>query len=200
MRKAALIWIGLIASATSAAVADTSQDCAQNRDQDLLIVACSEIIGHGGNVAWAYYNRGNAHRAKGENDRAIADYTRAIEINPKHANAFISRGMAYHAKGENDRAIADYTMAIVLNPKDVWAYYNRGNAHRAKGENDLAIADYTRAIEINPKHANAFNNRGIAYAALGKREEAIADCRRALAIDRAIQESKDTLKRLGAPQ
>ena len=92
MRKAALIWIGLIGGATSAAVADTSQDCAQNRDRNLIILACSEIIGHGGNVAWAYYNRGNAHRAKGENDRAIADYTMAIEINPKHANAFNSRG------------------------------------------------------------------------------------------------------------
>jgi tetratricopeptide (TPR) repeat protein len=166
MRKAALIWIGLIGSATSAAVADTSQDCAQNRDQDLTILACSEIIGHGGNVAWAYYNRGIVYHAKGENDRAIADYTMAIEINPKHANAFYNRGIVYRAKGENDRAIADYTMAI----------------------------------EINPNYADAFNNRGIAYAALGKREEAIADCRRALAIDRAIQESKDTLKRLGASQ
>ena len=47
-------------------------------------------------------------------DRAIADYTRAIEIDPRDAVAYNNRGIAYRAKGDNDRAIADLAAAMRL--------------------------------------------------------------------------------------
>jgi tetratricopeptide (TPR) repeat protein len=60
--------------------------------------------------------RGNAYYAKGDRDRAIADYDKAIGINPGHAPAFYNRGNAYYAKGDRDRAMADYDRAILLHP------------------------------------------------------------------------------------
>ena len=74
----------------------------------------------------AYYNRGVAYSDKGDTDRAIADFTEAIRLDPKYANAYVNRGVAYGDKGENDRAIADYTEAIRLDPKFAHAYCNRG--------------------------------------------------------------------------
>ena len=50
-------------------------------------------------------------------DRAIADFGKAIEINPRYANAFSNRSLAYRAKGDNEHAIADYNMAIEIDPK-----------------------------------------------------------------------------------
>jgi tetratricopeptide (TPR) repeat protein len=47
---------------------------------------------------------------------AIADFDRAIQLNPKYVDAFNNRGFAYNTKGEYDRAIADYNQAIQLNP------------------------------------------------------------------------------------
>ena len=49
--------------------------------------------------AQGYYQRGMAHRSNGDYDRAIADYSRAIEIDPKFAQAFSDRGDAHAAKG-----------------------------------------------------------------------------------------------------
>ena len=63
-------------------------------------------------------------------DRAIADYTEAIRLDPKYANAYSNRGVAYSDKGDKDRAIADFTEAIRLDPKYADAYNNRGFAYR----------------------------------------------------------------------
>jgi tetratricopeptide (TPR) repeat protein len=55
--------------------------------------------------------------AKDDIDRAIADYTRAIELNPNYGPAFEARGRAYARKGDYIRAIADVTRASELAPK-----------------------------------------------------------------------------------
>ena len=53
---------------------------------------------------------------KGDYDRAIADYDRAIQLKPDYAEAYVNRGWAYNAKGDYDRAIADFDRAIQLKP------------------------------------------------------------------------------------
>lgn len=50
-------------------------------------------------------------------DRAIADHTRAIELDPTYAAAYYNRGVAHDGKGDSDDAIADYTRAIEIEPK-----------------------------------------------------------------------------------
>jgi tetratricopeptide (TPR) repeat protein len=113
-----------------------------------------------------------------EYDKAIADYTQAIRIDPKFATAYSNRASAYGMKGDYDKAIADYTKAIELNPDIRDIYYNRGNAYFDKGDNDKAMADYNQAIRINPNLAPnlalAYVNRGLAYEAKGDHDRAIA--------------------------
>jgi tetratricopeptide (TPR) repeat protein len=165
------------------AFADDKDTCAKAAG-DERIAACTRVIAAGrGNLAWAYNNRGLAYRAKGDNDRAIADYDAAIRLDPKDAHAYNNRGIAYRAKGDNDRAIADSDQAIRLNPKYAHAYNNRGIAYRAKGDNDRAIADYDQAIRLDPKYAQAYRNRGVAYHTKGDDDRAFADYDRAVRLD-----------------
>ena len=106
--------------------------------------------------AWADpYSRGNDYYRKGEYDRAIANYAKAIALNPNDAISYNNRGLAYRKKGEVDRAIADHSKAIALNPKYFFAYYNRANAHKKKGDKEPAIADYRKALEIDPSFQEA---------------------------------------------
>ena len=125
--------------------------------------------------AIAVYNRGNAHFAKGDADRAIANYDQALALNPKYEDALVNRGVAHEKKGALDRAIADYDEAIKLEPKDAVAYNNRGNALLKKGDYDRAIADYDRAIKLDGKYVAAYFSRAIANEGKKRFDDAIAD-------------------------
>jgi len=110
-----------------------------------------------------YVWRGNAWYNKTDYNKAITDYTNAIEINSDYELAFYNRGLAYVAIKEYDKAIVDYSIIIKLDSDYKDIYYNdRGIAWKAKKEYNKAIADYTKAIEINPEFANAYYNRGLA--------------------------------------
>lgn len=163
-----------------------ADQCEDQPDPESGIAACTKMINSGiwkgHNQAINYFNRGNAYREKGDQDRAIADYTQAVGLDPKYASAFNNRGDAYSKKGDQDRAVADYTRAIGLDPKKTNAYYNRGNAYRTKGDYELAIADYTQAISLDPKDPNAYNNRGFAYANKGDYDLAIANYTQAISL------------------
>jgi tetratricopeptide (TPR) repeat protein len=114
---------------------------------------------------------------------AIADYTKAIELNPKYGLAFYNRGVSKFALKDNSGAIADYTKAIEINPNDYDAYSNRGVAKKNLQDYYGAIADYTKAIEINPKHDDANYNRSISKYLIGDYQGAISDCTKAIEIN-----------------
>jgi tetratricopeptide (TPR) repeat protein len=123
-------------------------------------------------------------------DKAIADYTQAIRLDPNNAVAYRERGVALSQKGDNDKAIADYNQAIRLNPNYARAYINRGNAYDDKGDYDKAIADYNQAIRLDPNDALAYVGRGseyairgIVYAIKGDYDKAIADYTQAIRLD-----------------
>ena len=143
---------------------------------------CNVIIARQPEV-YAYINRGNIKLDIGQKDAAIADYDRAIALNPKNYLAYINRGNFKFDTGDKDAAIADYDRAIALNPKYALAYYNRGNTKLSIGQKDAAIADYNRAIALNPKYAEAYSNRGNVKYDLGQKDAAIKDFDRAIFAD-----------------
>ena len=149
----------LILWATGVA-ADRYGDCNQSADPDRSIRGCTAIIqrekreSHK-NRAVAYWSRGNSYYLKREVDKAIADYTEAIKLNPEFALAYYGRGGAYKDKGEYVRAIADADKIIEINPQDPEAYSNRGSTYVAQGDKQRAIADYRKALEIDPSNQMA---------------------------------------------
>jgi tetratricopeptide (TPR) repeat protein len=104
----------------------------------------------------AYYDRGEAWIGKGDCDKtiacdkAIADYTKAIELDSKFVQAYDGRGSAWFIKGDYDKAIADFTKAIEIDPKYDQAYYGRANAWEKKGDLNKAKADRAKGKEVNP--------------------------------------------------
>lgn len=146
----------------------------------------------------AYYDLGNAYSRKGDYDRAIANYTKAIVGRP--GDAYRARGAAYASKGDFKRAIIDYstTLLFIRMQRDASVWSDRAWAYLMVGKAAQALSDAERSLELRPDHAPTLNTRGHILEALGRRQEAIADFRRALELDPTIQASKDALKRLGA--
>ncbi|HEY9692183.1 MAG TPA: tetratricopeptide repeat-containing serine protease family protein [Oculatellaceae cyanobacterium] len=127
--------------------------------------------------------------AKGDYNGAIADYDRAIKLNPNLAEAYNNRGLARSKQEDYNGAIADYNRAISLNPNLVEAYNNRGLTRSKQQDFMSAIADYDRAIKLNPKLAEAYNNRGLARSKQQDFNGAIADYDRAISLNPNLAEA-----------
>jgi tetratricopeptide (TPR) repeat protein len=128
------------------------------------------------NIAFfIHFHRAWAYGDKGQLDKALNDWTAAIQLNPKSATANYNRGRDYGFTRDRDKAIRDYTTTIQLDPKYLRAYVNRANEYSQKREYKLAFRDATMAIQLNPKHANAYHNRGAYYGETGDFDKSIAD-------------------------
>jgi len=123
-----------------------------------------------------------AHRPYCEGPEASgaeADYSEAIRLDPKYAEAYYIRGRAWGNKGEYDRAIADYNEAIRLDPKSTWAYNNRAwlwatcpdDIYR---DGKRAVESATRACKLTKwKEAFSLGTLAAAYAESGDFDAAV---------------------------
>ena len=94
---------------------------------------------------------GIVYYEKQEFDRAIKNYTKAIELRPDLVHPYNNRGNVYNKKGEYERAIKDYDAAIERNTDLAEPYYNRGMVFVRLQEWEKAKEDLTTA---NDKQEN----------------------------------------------
>ncbi len=124
-----------------------------------------------------YIKRANAYERKKDYERAIADYSKAIQSDPNSVEAFNDRGGLHLLKEDYDRAIADYSEAIRINPKAGLTLANRCWARAISGGNLVeALADCDRSLEFSPEEGTTKLNRSIVYFRLGRFDETIIDC------------------------
>jgi tetratricopeptide (TPR) repeat protein len=134
-------------------------------DADLRIKACSALLERDrtrgaawGARAWTWLQK------KQDYDRAIADFSKAIEYSSDDAPYRGGRGMAHEKKGDFDRALSDLNAAIRLteqssetasDPKRAWLYRARASVFEARKNKPGAIADYRKALTLDPQDGNS---------------------------------------------
>ncbi len=129
------------------------------------------------------FQRGLGCIQNGEYERAIVEFSAAIQHNPSMEHAYAQRGDAHRMLGVYDRALADYTAALRINPVNSHVLINRGQTSQMLGRPQQAISDYDVVLQLDPNSVVALNHRGTARAELGDRDPAIADFTQALTID-----------------
>jgi tetratricopeptide (TPR) repeat protein len=134
-------------------------------------------------TAAEYAARAVARQHAGDLERAISDYDRAIELDPRSAEPFVNRGTAREAKRDFQGAISDYERAIELVPRLAVAFVNRGHARLLMGDLDGALADQDRAIDLDPRNPTSYDNRGNVRRERGDLDGAIADFDHAVELD-----------------
>lgn len=84
---------------------------------------------------------------------AIADYNKAIALNPKFEIAYYNRGISKNNLKDYLGAIADYSKAIELNPKDASPYYYRAISKFALNQKDGGCLDLRKAADLGSEEA-----------------------------------------------
>lgn len=130
-----------------------------------------------------YYERGVAASENDDTERAIAEFSKALEMDPGYVEAYVERGYSWWTKRDFDAALKDLNRALELGPRNARAYLFRGMAKAGGGDSRAAIEDYNKAIEIDPNNADAYRNRGSDRIRLGDEKGAQADYEKTLEID-----------------
>ncbi len=115
-----------------------------------------QILNASGLVGCIYTGRGVGYSRSGQDSKAISDYTKAIELNPKDVKAYYNRGGDYRDIGQSTKAIADFSKAIYLDPKFAEAYQARGAAHGLLRKKNEAKSDLQKAVALNPALSSTF--------------------------------------------
>ena len=130
-----------------------------------------------------YFNSAHSKNALGDYEGAIADYDKAIKINPDSDAAYNNRAHSKNVLGDHKGAMADCDKAIKINPNSDATYNNRGNAKNALGDHKGAMADCDEAIKINPCNHMAYIIRAYAKYSLSDLEGAMADFNQAIGLN-----------------
>lgn len=141
--------------AAQAVRADDNEICFRESGE-VAIAACDRVINSSrstkDNLVDAYTNRGQEYYVQKDYARAIADFDRAIELDPRTILAYGNRANAKSMIDQTDAAIADYTKAISLDRGYTAAYSGRAMEYERKGQRSLAIADYKAALSVAQKY------------------------------------------------
>jgi tetratricopeptide (TPR) repeat protein len=106
-------------------------------------------------TAASYHKRGKAHSKKGNPEKAVQEFTRAINHAPNYAHCYHDRGAAYLNMGLVEQAIDGLSTAIQLSPEPQF-YASLGTAHYRAGDHKVAVQYYSCAINMNNDvHAKA---------------------------------------------
>jgi Flp pilus assembly protein TadD len=85
---------------------------------------------------------------------AIADFTKAIKLNPNYTEAYYNRAVAANKIGEYQKAIADHQQAIKLKPNYAEAYGNLGLVYQTVGDKRQAIKHLKQAATLFKQQNN----------------------------------------------
>ncbi len=127
-------------------------------------------------------NLGTALWERGENMKAIEQFSAALEIKPDSPQVLYNMGLALKTDGRLDAATRYFSKALEINPKLAGALNNLGIILLAQGRLEEAIQRFSRALEIDPRMVPAHNNLGTALMGTGRVDEALLHFSEAVAI------------------
>ena len=134
-----------------------------------------------------FFNLGRARSGElGDTARGLAALDRALQLNPKYAEALNQRGVLLHTTRRTEEAIAAYKQAAAVRPDYAEAHNNLAVAFQTMRDYDAAIGAYRRAIEIRPNYPDVYGNLAQALSQIGELDAALETYRTAqsLAADR----------------
>ncbi|WP_372786548.1 tetratricopeptide repeat protein [Phenylobacterium sp.] len=122
-----------------------------------------------------FSRQGSALAARRDFPAAIADFTKAIELEPNEARHYHDRALAHLGARQPVLAMADLDQALKAQPDDVQSLMTRGELLIQRHDLTRAQADFDTAIKLAPENHNLPLRAGSAYTRSGNFEQGIRE-------------------------
>jgi tetratricopeptide (TPR) repeat protein len=105
----------------------------------------------------------------GDVDHALAEYQKALALNPNCVHAHQRLGfLLYNVTHKPQEGLAHTTEALRLDPGNGFAHYDLGMAMRGEGKLDLAAEHFAAAVRLTPTNFNLLYNSAEMHCSLGE--------------------------------
>jgi Flp pilus assembly protein TadD len=172
--------LGLLAALVAALAALTVR---RNEDYRSELSVWADVAAKRPDSARAHVNLGVAYERRGMLDEAVAEYRRALRLDPEYLSAHYNLGVAYERQGKTDEAIHEYTEELKVFYGHPLARNNLGVALLRQGRAAEAAGQLAVLVKLQPNYAPARNNLGLALFRQGFFDRAADSFRRALRLE-----------------
>ena len=150
------------------------------KDQDALFLSLGRTAPSDPKT---HNNLGDTWARRGDFQRSIDEFNKAIKINPRYADAMHNLATVYQQTGENKLAIDWYEKAFSINPALWQSQQNIAAIYFSQKKFQLAEVHMKKAISVNSQSAPLYSNLGTILFYSGKKSEAKNAFEKALSLD-----------------
>ena len=158
----------------------SAQRKAKQGDYTNAIALLTQLICRHPHQAVDYNNRGLIYFQSRQPEKALADYNKALQLNPELDSAYNNRANYYASVGKLSEALADYEQALDLNPGNFRTWINQAITFRELGLYDLALENFDMALILGCPEEHIYSERGRTYHLRGDWNCAISDYQKVL--------------------
>ncbi|NTU66710.1 MAG: tetratricopeptide repeat protein [Candidatus Moranbacteria bacterium] len=135
------------------------------KNEDTLWVATAQVAPSGEHI---HNNLGDVYSRQGDLPRAVLEFQKAIEINPRYADGYHNLGNTYQQMEDYDNAVLNYRKAIEFNPNLWQSYQGLAAIYFERGDYPQALENIQAAAKINPNDPDLAQNLQLIRSRVGK--------------------------------
>lgn len=143
-----------------------------------------------------YIQLGYVYFQKGDSEKAIVNYQKAVALDDKSYQAHYNLGVVYATADKKDRAIQEFQKAIEIAPKAGSAHLGLGMVYKSQEAYDKAVTELEQAYKADPGDVEVLYTLGTLQEKLGNLEEAKKDYEDAVSVLPSHKQAKEALDRL----
>ncbi|MCS6929462.1 MAG: tetratricopeptide repeat protein [Saprospiraceae bacterium] len=122
-----------------------------------------------------YASRAKAWGSQGKVREALADFDKALAINPNLTEAYKYRGALLGLAQRYEESLRDLTHYLEKHPQDAEVWYNRALTLVNLNRLEEALRDLDRTLQLDPNFTRAYRARGNVRKQLGDEKGGAAD-------------------------
>jgi tetratricopeptide (TPR) repeat protein len=135
------------------------------------------------NDARALHNRGwTLHTHCEDDDRALRDATRSVELAPWFSDAILTRAIVHFVRGELEESVADFDAAVELAENYAWVRNMRQLVNHRLGRYEEAFADTYALDRLTPDSPTGYSERAFLHFDFGRLDETLLELERAFEV------------------